>query len=321
MFILVISNTMVSQIPGITVAGANDELIKYTPVADAEFLFYSKPISIDAIPVTPEGHPTPAIITKAVKSLTDFPLIVVRSGTMLPPRIPHVFIHDKPGENITERDALPELDEILERSEILGQEFTKLFNEVYIAESLPGGTTTSLAVLRALGYESRVSSSMKDHPLELKNRVVDMALNRKKPRSWYDVLKSFGDPMMAFIVGFSHGFRNDIYLFGGTQMLGVSALLKETGKIPRKIVTTKYIIEDKIATFAKTAKEIGVEYYPSYIDFSDSKFTGLRDYEKGIVKEGVGAGGSVYLAEKYGIKWEEIKNKVEEIYENLIKNR
>ncbi|MGC9122794.1 MAG: nicotinate mononucleotide-dependent phosphoribosyltransferase CobT [Thermoplasmata archaeon] len=321
MFILVISNTLVAQIPGITEAGANIELIKYTPVADAEFLFYSKPISIDAIPVTPEGHPTPAIITKAVKNILNFPIIVVRSGTILYPKIPHIFIHERPGENIMENDGLPHIDEILERSELLGMEFSDLFDNVYIAESVPGGTTTSLAVLNSLGYEASVSSSMKNNPINLKRKIVENSLKRKKANSWYESLKYFGDPMMAFIVGFSQGFKKEVYLFGGTQMLAAAALMKETGKMPRKIVTTRYVIEDKTATFSSTAKDIGVEYYASYLDFSDSKHFGLRDYESGMVKEGVGAGGSVYLAEKAGIKWEDIKNKIEEIYENIIKKR
>ncbi|MFN3136022.1 MAG: TIGR00303 family protein, partial [Candidatus Kryptonium sp.] len=38
-FVLVIGNTKTAEIPGITVAGANPDLIKYTPPADAELLY------------------------------------------------------------------------------------------------------------------------------------------------------------------------------------------------------------------------------------------------------------------------------------------
>ena len=320
MFILVISNTEVATIPGITVAGKTPELIKYTPIADAEFLFYSKPLSIDAIPVTPAGHPTPGIITKASRLLTNFPIIVVRSGTILKPKIPYVEISDIPGNNILEKQAIPNLNSVLERSEIFGQGISDDFSEIYIGESIPGGTTTAQAILNARGYDSKVSSASNENPIDLKMKVVNKALERvgRKSIDWYVALKELGDPMMAFIVGFSQGFKGKIYLAGGTQMLAVAALLKELGRKPEKILTTKYVVNDKTATFVKTSRDIGVEYYSADLDLSNSKYNGLKDYENGIVKEGVGAGGSVYIAEKYGINVSDIVKKVEEIYGNLI---
>jgi len=321
MFILVISNTFVSSIPGITVAGENPELIKYTPVADAEFLFYSRPLSIDAIPVTPEGHPTPGVITKASKILSNFPLIVVRSGTLLAPKIPFVNITETPGNNIAEKTALPAIEKVLEASEIFGQELSNLIGEVFIGESVPGGTTTAQAVLTSLGYDSNVSSASKENPLKLKKEIVRKALERvgkNIPYDWYEALKEFGDPMMAFIMGFSHGYKGKIYLAGGTQMLAVAALLKETGVKPEKILTTKYVLNDKTATFEKTAKEIGINFYAANLNFSRSKYQGLRDYERGVVKEGVGAGGSVFISESKGIGADLIVKKVEEIYGSLI---
>ena len=50
MFILTIGNTAVSRIKGITAAGGNEELIKFTPPADAEYLFYDRPRCINSIP-------------------------------------------------------------------------------------------------------------------------------------------------------------------------------------------------------------------------------------------------------------------------------
>ena len=45
-FVCVISYTETSQVPGITFAGANPDLIKYTPAADSEFLYHGKCFSI-----------------------------------------------------------------------------------------------------------------------------------------------------------------------------------------------------------------------------------------------------------------------------------
>ncbi len=57
LFLLVLGNTEISTVPGISVAGgATPELTKLTPIADAEYLFHEKPpLTVDVIPVTPEG--------------------------------------------------------------------------------------------------------------------------------------------------------------------------------------------------------------------------------------------------------------------------
>ena len=63
-FICIISNTETSDIPGITVAGANTELINYTSAGDSEYLYYGYCKSMNKIPVTPDGKPTPAVISR-----------------------------------------------------------------------------------------------------------------------------------------------------------------------------------------------------------------------------------------------------------------
>ncbi len=75
-FVCVISYTATCEIPGITVAGANLESLKYTSPADAEFLHYGHCKCIDKVPVTPDGKPTPAIITRAALRLSNIPFFV-----------------------------------------------------------------------------------------------------------------------------------------------------------------------------------------------------------------------------------------------------
>ncbi len=306
---VVISNTKVAEIPGISAAGKSTELIKYTPPADIEYIFYGKPKCIDAIPVTPEGHPTPAIITKAAKEIMNFPLIPIRAGSILPPRTPHIYASSTPGGDIRFEDGSPEHEKLLEDGIILGKELRKF--DLVIGESIPGGTTTALAVLRSLGYDAHTSSAFKDNPVSLKEKVVNMALKRGKS------VKCCGDPMISFVAGMVIGHGNAI-LGGGTQMLAVAAIAKEEGYKPKLIATTKYIANDKSANFKEIAEEIGVDYYISQIDLSKSKYKGLREYEIGYVKEGVGAGGALYMAEKSGIKLEDIEKKIEELYGRLI---
>ena len=51
----VMSYTQTCEIPGITIAGADSNSMKYTPPADAEYLHYGYCKTIDNIPMTPDG--------------------------------------------------------------------------------------------------------------------------------------------------------------------------------------------------------------------------------------------------------------------------
>ncbi|NJE03019.1 nicotinate mononucleotide-dependent phosphoribosyltransferase CobT [Thermococcus sp. MV11] len=327
LFLLVLGNTEISTVPGISVAGATPELTKLTPVADAEYLFHEKPLTIDVIPVTPEGHPTPAIITKAARELANFPVLVVRGGTYLAPLVPHVHVSDAVGRDFRKGPALPEFGEIIKRAKLFGEELNKLpIKELVIGESTPGGTTTAQAVLWALGYDAKTSSASPNNPQGLKERVIGEAFERagigkgQLKDNPLEALRQFGDPMMATVVGISLGFRKNVVLAGGTQMLAVSALLKALGEDLNRfmIATTKWVVNDRSATFLETAKEIGIITYSADLDFSKSEFRGLRDYENGYVKEGVGAGGATWLAVKAGFSPEEVSEKVEELYRRLM---
>lgn len=318
MFILAIGNTAVSQINGITAAGESEELIKFTPPADAEYLFYDRPRCIDAIPITPSGNPTPAIVTKASKILAGFPVLVARAGSIAGPSLPYFFISNSQGKDIRTESGVPEINEILEKSSILADEVFKVDDEVMLAESIPGGTTTAMAILRSLGYNSVSSSSMSKNPVSLKLKVVEDALKRVGNLGRNEVLRELGDPVLAFLYGFARRFRGKVYLAGGTQMLAVAALLKLDGLNHATIVTTKYVIADNTATFSRTANEISSPFVEAKIDLSFSRYPGIREYEKGIVKEGVGAGGAYYLASATGFTNKEIVDKIDDLYSGLI---
>ncbi|MHA1364365.1 MAG: nicotinate mononucleotide-dependent phosphoribosyltransferase CobT, partial [Candidatus Freyarchaeota archaeon] len=73
-FICTIGNTETAKIPGISAAGKYPEITDYTPAADVELLFYGECKCIDGVPVTPDGIPTPALITRSALSLADIPV-------------------------------------------------------------------------------------------------------------------------------------------------------------------------------------------------------------------------------------------------------
>jgi uncharacterized protein (TIGR00303 family) len=178
LFLCVLSNTDTGKIPGVSAAGASPELTDYTPSADAELVELHKIVTIPEIPVSPEGATTPAVVTKAALSLSGIPSLFVTSGLRRKPAVPYVDMNGSPGSDIRFAPAVPDAAEIMQRSALLGKKLASLSDCIFIGESIAGGTTTAMAVMQALGYPGRVSSSLLDHPLAKKQEIVDAALDR-----------------------------------------------------------------------------------------------------------------------------------------------
>ncbi len=333
-FILAISYTETSKIPGLTVAGANTELLKYTPAADAEYIYFGRCKCIDTIPATPDGKPTPAIISKTALDLSNIPISVVDSGSKIKPKLPYVSINSGFGKNILQEPGL-ELDNVLKNydmGKLLGQELAKINETVVIGESIPGGTTTALGVMQALGIDgyNRVSSSMPDNPNELKTKIVEKALSRSKMRTGecsndpFRAIANLGDPFMPTVVGMAEGIlssKKKIILAGGTQMCCILALLRSLNVRLRDnicIGTTSYIIDDKKSDIVGLMNSISDDVPIFYIDLllENSTKKGLRSYSEGFVKEGAGAGGSSIAAflNNDNLTKEQFLHKLEENY-------
>ncbi|MDI3498008.1 nicotinate mononucleotide-dependent phosphoribosyltransferase CobT [Archaeoglobus sp.] len=315
-FVLVIGNTKTANIEGITVAGANPELIKYTPPADAELLYHGKCLSIDGVPATPDGKPTPALITYTALRLTSIPLFVVNSGLMVPPKIPYIDLNAPVGENIAESRAMDreKVEEVLERAKIVGRQLSKLSDVLIIGESIPAGTTTAAAVLKALGLNAAVSSSMPENPVELKRKVVERAVERVESNDPIEVLSAVGDPVMVGVAGISLGSEKPVILAGGTQMVAIANLIARMGEVEAVIATTKYVASDATA-------DLSLSPFPVIASdpmLGKSQYPGLRAYEEGFVKEGVGAGGMTSVAYARGITPEKFLEEVEKDYEKIV---
>ena len=299
-FSLVTSYTETCEIPGITIAGADKEFLKFTSPADAEYLTHGKCKCIDSIPMSPDGKPTPALLTKVALNTSKIPHFVINAGSKISPDVLS-FNSDLPiGKNISESSALTKDDvhSAVEFGKIIGKSISKSADCLVIGESIPGGTTTALATLRGLGTEASVSSSMPNNPIEIKNKVVSSALKRKKSDDAFEIVAELGDPMIPVCAGMLSEVSKNcrVILAGGTQMTAVLAFAKKIGyeKKNTAIGCTSYIIDDKEALFLETVKKID-DIAVLAIDpmLSDSQFYGLRSYSEGFVKEGAGAGGSL----------------------------
>ena len=299
-FSLVTSYTETCEIPGITIAGADKEFLKFTSPADAEYLSYGKCKCIDSIPMSPDGKPTPALLTKVALNTSKIPHFVINAGSKIAPDVPSFDSELPIGKNISESSALT-LDDVhnaVEFGKIIGKSISKATDCLVIGESIPGGTTTALATLRGLGIEASVSSSMPKNPIEIKQNVASSALKRKTADDAFEIIAELGDPMIPVCAGMlSEASKNcRVILAGGTQMTAVLAFAKKVGyeKNNTAIGCTSYIIDDTEALFLETVKQIDdIAVLAINPMLSDSQFYGLRSYSEGFVKEGAGAGGSL----------------------------
>jgi uncharacterized protein (TIGR00303 family) len=313
LFICVISHTDTSLIPGITAAGAKQDFVKYTPAADMELLYYGCCKCIDNVPITPEGNPTPAIITRAALQLADIPFQVVDAGSKIKPSIPYISFGIGPGYNIESGMAVDATDvnRAFECGLILGKQLGKYNDLIVLGESIPGGTTTALGVLHALGIDAefKVSSSMQTNPHLLKNRVVKQNLDKSKisfgelKNNPLKAIAFLGDPMMPSVAGISEGVLavgGRVLLAGGTQMAAVLAILKCLGLKMTEVCigTTVYVAYDHSSNLAALVKSITTEVpvFAADLHMENSTIAGIEAFAKGFVKDGAGAGGTSIAA-------------------------
>ncbi|MEM1590211.1 MAG: TIGR00303 family protein, partial [Candidatus Bathyarchaeia archaeon] len=260
LFICVIGVTETAVIPGISAAGKNPELTYYTPPADVELLFYGKCKCIPGVPVTPEGIPTPALITRAALRLADIPAIVVSGGLRIKPHAPFVDLGGNPGRDIRCGNAVDNVEEVLEKAVLLGENLAKTADYLVVGESVPGGTTTALAVLLAMGVnaEGKVSSSMPNNPHKLKTETARAGLKASGitfgalANNPIKAISCVGDPIMPAFAGLVMGAAGKVpvLMAGGTQMAALLAIVKALKPLVLDnlaIGTTKWIVSDKTA--------------------------------------------------------------------------
>jgi len=302
-FCSILGNTLLSTVPGVSGAGATPEKTLLTPVLDAELITLGAITSHPVRPDTPTGCPTPASITRAMMELCGMQPLFINAGLRHTPTVPCLDVYGMVGDDPRFRDAVPHAQDLVLKGEVIGKFLSKSSDLLVLGECVPGGTTTALCVMRALGYEASVSSSFVNNPVTIKEEICRGALGRIKAdaiTSPLDIIRYTGDPMMPVAVGIAKTYSGKLILAGGTQMLAVSAVIKAEGRSLPHVVTTSYVRDDRSANIQKIAKKIGVEII--YVDpgFGDIGHTGLARYCIGEVKEGMGAGGAMFLAHLLG---------------------
>ncbi len=319
-FACVLGFTDTGLIPGISAAGATPQDRQYTCLADAEFL-YNGVRSHPQYPLPPlHAGASPVLISRAVVEALSIPIYLFNAGLPKPPIVPTIDLGGSSAKCLSQGCALElkTVQHLLHQGLIWGEKLaqTTLKGYVIIGECVVGGTTTALAVLTGLGFNAtgKVNSS---HPVcnhAQKEQIVQIGLDRASLLTGKDafsdplhVVAAIGDPMQIVVAGMAIAASRycGVLLAGGTQMLAVYALTRAIAQTynlpwqPQQVVvgTTRWVAEDPTGNTVKLAAEVAdVPLIATQLSFARSRYEQLQAYERGFVKEGIGAGGACIAA-------------------------
>ncbi|MFB6161923.1 MAG: TIGR00303 family protein [Halococcoides sp.] len=313
-FALVVGSTATARIPGVSGAGAHPPATAWTPAADAEIIAYGRPVATPGVPCAPDGTPTPAVLTRAALSAIDRSATVFDAGLGTPTAAPTVDVGDDPGGDIRGGEAVPTADEIVGRARRHGR--TLGADHLVVGESIPGGTTTALALARAIDVDLTVGSSLPENPRDRKALVVDTALSavdRGAPMAPIAAIEQVGDPVQAALLGLIEGglaAGTRVTLAGGTQQLAIAAAVRARGvERDLEVATTDALARS--VPFREMAARIGVEATVTPIGVDPSG--PLGGYAAGIAKEGAGLGGALALVERADVDIASVRERAIEI--------
>jgi uncharacterized protein (TIGR00303 family) len=323
--VLVAGTTRTAEIGGISAAGADPELMAHTPGADAEVVEYGRPVRAPVVPASPSGTPTPAVVTRAVREELGFPVTVVDGGLSEPTAAGTVTVGARAGGDVREQDPVPTGPGAFAAARVFGRALPA--DEILVGETIPGGTTTALGVLTALGEPASVSSSLSENPLDRKREVVAAGLSASslqrggaagEPKR---AVRRMGDPVLATAAGLALGAHESgtaLTLAGGTQTLAVAALLRHAGlEGGLSLATTSFVEDDPSADLAGLAGALGVDVTVTDPGFGALDHPAVEGYLAGEAKEGVGMGGALALADRAGLPMATVRERVVDAADRL----
>ena len=223
----------------------------------------------------------------------------------------------------------------------------KLRKPLLLAECVPGGTTTAQAVLTGLGLSvgDLISGSVVNPPIAMKKDLVERGLRtanlglNPSPRS---LLAAVGDPFQPVAAGLLLGARKagqQVLLGGGCQMLAILAIalseleasLRATFVEGIVLGTTAWLAEEVASKYQEESSlvrlldivgerfGVGLLGMSTGLHFNCSSHNALQDYERGYIKEGVGAGAFSLLAQFQGASCTDLVDNCDASLEELQK--
>ncbi|BAY32920.1 nicotinate-nucleotide-dimethylbenzimidazole phosphoribosyltransferase [Nostoc carneum NIES-2107] len=343
-FACILGFTETGLIPGISAAGKTPEDRKYTACADAEFLYYGAEHQAKyPLPPLAAGA-SPVLISRAVVEALKTPVYLFNAGLPYTPAVPTIDLGGFPARCLSQGNAmeLATVKHLLEQGLLWGNKLAaNQDGYLVLGECVVGGTTTALAILTGLGIpaEGKVNSS---HPIcnhDQKSALVQAGLEKMRQRATnpqsaitnyqsqvdpLELIASVGDPMQVVVAGMAIAASRScgVLLAGGTQMLAVYALMNAIAQAynlswqPEEVVvgTTRWVAEDPTGGTVELALSLGKQdimkggetppLLATQLNFTDSCYPQLQAYERGFVKEGMGAGGAA-IAAHLSLDWQQ----------------
>jgi uncharacterized protein (TIGR00303 family) len=326
---LVAGTTATAETDGLSAAGADPDLMRHTPGADLDILVHGQPTLSPAVPVSPTGCPTPAVVTRAVRELLGFDVVGVDAGMAGETGAPTVSVGCDPGDDLRAATAVPNAESIFDRSREFGRRLPD--DHLLVSETVPGGTTTALGVLTALGAPATVSSSLPENPLEEKRRVVEAGLDASglaPGDATGDPLRAIaavGDPVLAAATGLTVGAVESgtrVTLGGGTQMATVAGLVRHLGiDAPLSLATTSFVAGDESAELRRLTDRFDVTLRVTDPAFETADHPATDAFLRGEAKEGAGMGGALDLFAESDHSLSTLHDRIERVYDRLLADR
>lgn len=326
--LLLLAATGTAAVEGISAAGATPQSRRRTAAADAELLLRG-PLGPrpHALPPLPAGV-SPALISHVVVEALGLAPLVIDLGCCEAPAVPHLRPAGSAGGGaaacLSSGAALaPErVEALLALGRRWGQRLAAAGRPLLLAECVPGGTSTAQALLSGLGLdvEGLVSGSLREPAHTLKGDLVRRGLRAAQlppAASPAAVVAAVGDamqPLAASLTLAAAAAGLPVLLAGGSQMAAVLALALALATADQRealarhaaVVTTAWVAEEADSDLQRLLARIGERWrveplaFAAGLRFGAGCHRALRDYERGYVKEGVGAGGLALLWELRG---------------------
>ncbi|MEA5391046.1 TIGR00303 family protein [Cyanobium gracile UHCC 0139] len=321
--LVLLAGTDTAAVPGISAAGATPVSRRRTAAADAELLLLGPAGELPhALPPLPAGV-SPALISHVVLRELGLVPLLVDLGCPVAPAVPHLRLPAPAGAGparcLSGGAALDpgRLEALLALGRRWGERLPP-GRPLLLAECVPGGTSTALAVLTGLGVaaDGLVSGSLRHPDHGRKAALVarglaaaGLAVAGAGDRSdAVRVVAAVGDPMQplaaALVLAAAAGGR-PVLLAGGSQMAAVLALalalappaLRPAVAAAAAVGTTAWVAHEAGSDLALLLRRIGKRWgveplaFAADLRFPEPCHPALTAYEQGYVKEGVGAGG------------------------------
>lgn len=323
---VVVGATETASIDGISAAGASPDVMKHTPAADAELLTYGRTVFAPTVPVSPSGCPTPSLVSRAALDHVDVETVVVDAGLAAETAAPTVDLGVDAGADLRTERPVPDAAAAFDRGESIGRAIAD--DEVLIGESIPGGTTTAMGVLTALGEPNAVSSSLPENPIEQKRRAVWTGLEASGIEDGslsgnpVEAVATMGDPVLAAVAGLVAGATatgTEVTVAGGSQMVAAAALARHAGvDAALGLATTSFVERDETFDVHGAADALDLTLRVTDPGFDAADHVAFERYREGEAKEGVGMGGALWLAERDGVAMADVRDRIVDYYDRLV---